>query len=192
MGDTEKEKQDQQVKEVIAKMEAISVKTGVSLFMTNLIWVEIGKGIKEKGSIGGADVVKHIISELHLNHTGDVDAILRKNGIKNSSDIGHVVFGLTDAGLLKREESDKQEDFDNHFETDGIWEYIKQEKIKKKSNRIYELSVVIFVAAVIIFVVGRERHLPDVWWMIAWILFAISAVLYIFRVPIQKMITKED
>jgi uncharacterized repeat protein (TIGR04138 family) len=48
--------------------------------------------------------------------------VLSKWGVESSSDVGRIVYHLVEAGVLKKQDSDRYEDFDNGYDLKSILE----------------------------------------------------------------------
>jgi uncharacterized repeat protein (TIGR04138 family) len=70
---------------------------------------------KEREELSGHVSAREYCEYLLACRGEDTSAVLRKLGLLRSEDVGRVMFGLVDVGLIRRQESDSEADFQGLF-----------------------------------------------------------------------------
>ncbi len=140
---------------------------------------------QKQGSISTADIVRSFI--VHLTETGkDVETLLETWHIKDSSDVGRMVFALCEQGVCGREDSDTPEAFDGLFTTTDIRSYIRQQKIKSPANNYHRISYAIGIVGIILIIYTAAEKKATSLMLAGWAALVLAWLLITFEKHIRK------
>jgi uncharacterized repeat protein (TIGR04138 family) len=105
-----------------AKFHELAEELGYSVKAVLFVLYELGerslKRREEQGTATGHVSAREVCEHLLSCRGKDSAALLRGHGLLRSEDVGRVVFGLVNAGLARRQESDSEADFRGLFALD--------------------------------------------------------------------------
>ncbi len=149
--------------------------------MVGHIHQAIAKERKNKIHINSKNATSFIILDLINNDNGDVEDILKFNGIKSSDDFGTVVRRLCEEGALIKEDNDHYEEFNGHFKTESINDFIKLHKLKKDRDWYKNISYSLYIVGFIIVISSYITSVPNKTGWIGWALGMLGWLLLTYK-----------
>jgi hypothetical protein len=169
----------------------ISDETGITVDMVGHIHHSITKERRRKIPINSKNATQFIILDLINNDNGSIKDILNYNGIKLSEDFGIVIKRLCEEGLITKEEGDDYKDFNGHFTTESINDFIKLHKLKKDRDWFNIVSYFLYSIGFLIVVSTYVTSIPNKIGWIGWILGMIGWLLLSFKSKILLYLEKQ-
>ena len=160
--------------EIEACLRAVSGSVGMS--ESTVCWVCVGvwqvsrrqaqaQGLAHGGMhVPATAVCRALIQDLCRLHEQPLAEVLGQLEISTSEDVGRVVFGLVEQGLIGASENDSPADFDGLFEAATIDAYVEAEGIDRAPFSLHKLwpklSRGLMIAGVILLLAAQNDLLP--------------------------------
>lgn len=155
-----------------AEMRVLELSESLEFRKETIDWVRASMGVlssrqanRESSSqgthISAKDVCRALVRDLCRLYKEPPEKSLNDLKIKSSQDIGRIVFGLVDKGLIAASKDDRKEDFADIFVTSDIEAFIRREGIKKNRLNlefVWRKTMWLFYIAGTIVVIGSWMH----------------------------------
>ncbi|MFT5822698.1 MAG: hypothetical protein ACI8ZM_003954 [Crocinitomix sp.] len=162
--------------ETLRKLTFISDKTGVSTTMIRYLLSTLPEGFRKFKTLSSEQIVRGLIQNL-IETQQSVEKVLEGHGIHSGLDVGLVVIGLCENGLLVPDEDDSLEGYDNIFTTSKIEQYIKNEGLKKRKVLSFWIGSICVGIGIVIIITSYKELLPKDLGSWGWILALVGCVL---------------
>jgi len=136
------------------------------------------------------DVCRGLIQDLCNLYPEPPEKVLSGNGIQSSEDVGRIIYGLQEKGLIVESSTDSEADFAQIFTTSDIETFIKEENIKRPwfhLSTVYHRLMWIFYLFGGALVLGSHLHwVPyNIAWC-GWFLAMLGFLMQFVKLPVGK------
>lgn len=108
-------------------------------------------------NVSALEICRLLVKEANDTPGGSVERILNDVGIKNSEDVGRIVFGLVEKGLVQGGEKESPSDFVGLFESNDVSKFMGDGEIRRKRIKPgspYKIVMWLFYGTGVILVLG--------------------------------------
>ncbi len=146
---------------------------------------EAASDTQEVTHVSALEICRALVGEANDTPGGSVEEILTEVGITNSKDVGQIVFGLIEKGLIHRRESEALSDFVGLFESADVSNFMSEAGIRRKRLKLgstYTTIMWSFYVIGVVLVLGSYVGLvgSDIAWA-GWVIGMVGFVMQFFR-----------
>ena len=103
------------------------------------VWSAIGRASRNASlasNLSAKDVCCILVSEANETRGGSIEYILQLVGIPISEDVGKIVFGLVEKGLVYSKPDETISEFEGIYDVNNISNFIHENRIKRKRIKL--------------------------------------------------------
>ena len=158
------------------------------------VWGVVARATEKAAGTGGTQAVtdvpaleicRSLVREANDTPGGSVERILGEVGVRGSEDVGRIVFGLIEKGLVQRGETESPSDFVGLFKSDDVSSFMSEGGIRRKRLKLgslYTAAMWCFYAIGVILVLGSYVGWvrADIAWA-GWVVGMVGFAMQFFR-----------